>query len=39
LFLKTGVGITVLYPEALFLLAFGMLFLGLSARRFKKKIG
>ena len=36
LFLKADVGLFVLYKEALFLLGFGILFLVLSAKRFRK---
>jgi ABC-2 type transport system permease protein len=36
LFLKSGVGLSVLYPEALFLALFGSLFLFLSAKKFRK---
>jgi ABC-2 type transport system permease protein len=36
LFLKTGVGLSVLYVEALYLFFFGMLFLFISSRKFKK---
>lgn len=38
LFLKADTGIAVFYPEALFLLFFGLLFLFLSAKNFKKRI-
>lgn len=34
-----GVGVTVLWREALFLAVFGVLFLLLAVRRFRKKIG
>ncbi len=34
-----GVGVTVLWREALFLAVFGVLFLMLAVRRFRKKIG
>jgi ABC-2 type transport system permease protein len=38
IFLKAGADMTVLYPEALFLLFFGVLFLVLSALRFRKTL-
>jgi ABC-2 type transport system permease protein len=38
-FLKAGVSIMTLHQEFLFLLFFGMLFLAISARKFKKTLG
>lgn len=38
IFLKEGTGIHILYPEALFLLIFGIIFLLLAAKRFKKSL-
>lgn len=38
LFLKSGSSLATLWPEALFLLAFGALFLVLSAKRFRKDL-
>jgi len=38
LFLKPDVGFNVLYPEALLLLFFGLFFVVMSAKRFKKNL-
>lgn len=38
LFLKEGTGISVLYPEAIFLIVFGILFIIVAAKRFKKSL-
>jgi ABC-2 type transport system permease protein len=38
IFLKEDIGLSILYPEALFLFVFGMIFLILSAKRFKKNL-
>ena len=39
IFLKAGVGIDVLWIEALYLFIFGMLFMVISTRKFKKYLG
>jgi len=39
IFLKAGVGIDVLWIEALYLFIFGMLFMVISTRKFKKHLG
>ncbi len=38
IFLKEGVGLNILYPEALFLFTFGIIFLLLAAKKFKKNL-